>query len=115
MVSEFYANYYCTLEKKASSKMVIKKDPMHDSVGVRAIPVDISKRTITRVLMGGDFTVLSRTTEYDYRMGAMKGIRKLSTEDKMLHFQWMATIIAEDKEREEWVTGRKSIYKASLN
>ncbi|MCE0480767.1 hypothetical protein HAX54_037875 [Datura stramonium] len=60
-------------------------------------------------------TPKARTTEYDYRMGAMKGIRKLSTEDKMLHFQWMANIIAEDKERPEWVTGRKPIYKASLN
>ncbi|MCD9642261.1 hypothetical protein HAX54_028952 [Datura stramonium] len=57
----------------------------------------------------------ARTTEYDYRMGAMKGIRKLSTEDKMLHFQWMANIIAEDKERAERVTGIKPIYKASLN
>ncbi|MCE3050784.1 hypothetical protein HAX54_048143 [Datura stramonium] len=37
----------------------------------------------------------SRTIEYDYRMGAMNGIRKLSIEDKMLHFQWMTNITAE--------------------
>ncbi|MCE0480734.1 hypothetical protein HAX54_037836 [Datura stramonium] len=42
MVREFYANYYCTLEKKASSKMEIKKEPVLDSIRVRAIPVDIS-------------------------------------------------------------------------
>ncbi|MCE0480915.1 hypothetical protein HAX54_038146, partial [Datura stramonium] len=46
---EFYANYYCTLEKKAPSKNAIKKE---HSVGVRAILVNISERTITRVLMG---------------------------------------------------------------
>ncbi|MCE3050541.1 hypothetical protein HAX54_047482, partial [Datura stramonium] len=115
MVREFHTNYYCTLEKMASSKTAIEKDPVLDSIRVRAIPVDILERTINRVLMGGDFTVPSRTTEYDYRMGAMKGIRKLSTKDKMFHFQWMANIIAEDKERVEWVIGRKLIYKASLN
>ncbi|MCD7466662.1 hypothetical protein HAX54_003580 [Datura stramonium] len=65
---------------------------------------------MARVLMGGDFTFPTR-----YRMEAMKGIRKLRTEDKVLHFQWMANIIAEDKEGAEWVTGRKPIYKASLN
>ncbi|MCD7471824.1 hypothetical protein HAX54_012505 [Datura stramonium] len=53
MVCEFYVNYYYTLEKKASSKMVIKKEPVLDFVRVRAIPVDILERTITRVLMGG--------------------------------------------------------------
>ncbi|MCD7464073.1 hypothetical protein HAX54_052012, partial [Datura stramonium] len=65
--------------------------------------------------MGGDYTVLTKTTEYDYGMEPMKGIRKLSTEDKVLHFQWMAEIIVKDKEGVEWVTGRKPIYKASLN
>ncbi|MCD7465722.1 hypothetical protein HAX54_001810 [Datura stramonium] len=115
MVCGFYKNYCCTLEKKASSKTEIKKEIVLDSVRVRAIPVDISERTTTRVLMGGDFTVLTRITEYGYRMEAMKGIRKLSTEDKMLHFQWMANIIAEEKEGAEWVTSRKPIYKASLN
>ncbi|MCD9558429.1 hypothetical protein HAX54_015803 [Datura stramonium] len=35
---------------------------------VRAIPVDISKRTITRVLMGGYYKVPTKTIEYDYRM-----------------------------------------------
>ncbi|MCD7453014.1 hypothetical protein HAX54_019271 [Datura stramonium] len=69
MVHEFYANYYCTLEKKASSKTTIKKEPVLDSVRVRTILVDISERTITRVLMGGDFTMPTRTTKYDYRMG----------------------------------------------
>ncbi|MCE5167049.1 hypothetical protein HAX54_035137, partial [Datura stramonium] len=49
-------------EKKASSKMAIKKEPVLDSVRVKAIPVDISKRTITRVLMGGDFTGPTRTS-----------------------------------------------------
>ncbi|MCD7461070.1 hypothetical protein HAX54_045095 [Datura stramonium] len=67
------------------------------------------------VLMGGDYTVLTQTTEYDYRIDAMKGIRKLSIEEKLMHFQWMENIIAEDKEGVEWVTGRKLIYKASLN
>ncbi|MCD9646387.1 hypothetical protein HAX54_036170, partial [Datura stramonium] len=76
--------------KKASSKTAIKKEPVLDSVRVRAIRVDISERTITRVLMGGNFTVPTKTTEYDYRMEAMK-------------------------ERAEWITGRKPIYKASLN
>ncbi|MCD9644863.1 hypothetical protein HAX54_033376 [Datura stramonium] len=56
MVHEFYENYYCTVEKKALSKNSIKKEPMLDSVQVRSIPVDISKRTITRVLMGGRYT-----------------------------------------------------------
>ncbi|MCD9558374.1 hypothetical protein HAX54_015724 [Datura stramonium] len=93
MVREFYANHYCTLEKKASSKTTIKKAPVLDYVRVRVIPVDILERIITRVLMGGDFTVPTRTTEYDYRMEAMKGIRKLSTEDKMFHFQWMDNIM----------------------
>ncbi|MCE0481643.1 hypothetical protein HAX54_039531, partial [Datura stramonium] len=51
---------------------------------VRAILVDLSERTITRVLMGGDYIVPTRTTEYDYRMEAMKGIRKLSTKNKMV-------------------------------
>ncbi|MCD7469414.1 hypothetical protein HAX54_008459 [Datura stramonium] len=74
---------------------------------VRVIPVDISERTITRVLMGGEFTLPTRTTEYDYYMEAMKGIRKLRTKDKVFHLQWMANIIAEDKEGAEWVTGRK--------
>ncbi|MCD9642078.1 hypothetical protein HAX54_028712 [Datura stramonium] len=87
MVCEFYANYYYTLEKKASSKKAIKKEPVLDFVRVRAIPVDISERTITKVLMGGDFTVPTRTTKYNYPMEAMKGIRKLRTEDKVLHFQ----------------------------
>ncbi|MCE2055316.1 hypothetical protein HAX54_042391 [Datura stramonium] len=66
MVYEFYTNYYYTLEKKSYSKKAIKKEPMLDSIRVRAIPVDISDRTITRVLMGGDFTLPTRTTEYDY-------------------------------------------------
>ncbi|MCD7452536.1 hypothetical protein HAX54_017365 [Datura stramonium] len=65
--------------------------------------------------MGGNFTVPTRTTKYDYRMEALKGIGKLSTEDKMLHFQWMANIIAEEKEGAKWVTGIKPIYKESLN
>ncbi|MCD7469276.1 hypothetical protein HAX54_008202 [Datura stramonium] len=82
MVREFYANCYCTLEKKDSSKKAIKKEPMLDSIKVRSIPVDISERTITRVLMGGEFTLSYRTIEYDYLMEAMKGIRKLRTEDK---------------------------------
>ncbi|MCD7455870.1 hypothetical protein HAX54_029907, partial [Datura stramonium] len=86
-----------------------------EMVRVRAIPIDISERTITRILMGGDYTVPIRTTEYDYQMEAMKGIRKLSIEEKVLHFQWMANIIVEDKEGEEWVTGIKPINKASLN
>ncbi|MCD9559911.1 hypothetical protein HAX54_018287 [Datura stramonium] len=93
MVREFYANYYYTLEKNASSKTEIKKEPMLDSVRVRVIPVVISERTVSRVLMGGDFTVPSRTTKYDYRMGAMKGIIKLSTEEKILHFKWMETLL----------------------
>ncbi|MCD7464105.1 hypothetical protein HAX54_052091 [Datura stramonium] len=66
MVCEFYANHYYTLEKKASSKKAIKKEPVLDSVRVRDIPVDISERAITRVLMGGDFTLPAKTTEYDY-------------------------------------------------
>ncbi|MCD7469969.1 hypothetical protein HAX54_009464 [Datura stramonium] len=44
-----------------------------------------------------------------------KGIRKLRTEDQVLHFQWMDNIIAKDKEGAEWVTSRKSIYKDSMN
>ncbi|MCD9643632.1 hypothetical protein HAX54_031250 [Datura stramonium] len=40
------------------------------------------------------------TTEYDYRMEAMKGIRKLRIEDKVLYFQWMANIISK-KRREQ--------------
>ncbi|MCE0481942.1 hypothetical protein HAX54_040155 [Datura stramonium] len=79
MVHEFYANYYCTLEKKAPSNNVVKKMPVLDSVRVRAILVDISKRTISMVLMGGNNTVPTRTTEYDYQMEAMKGIKKWST------------------------------------
>ncbi|MCE3216774.1 hypothetical protein HAX54_007997, partial [Datura stramonium] len=71
MVREFYANYYCTLEKKSPSKNVIKKEPVLDSVRVRAIPVNISEWTITRVLMGGDYTVSTRTTEYDHQMETM--------------------------------------------
>ncbi|MCD7459799.1 hypothetical protein HAX54_041997 [Datura stramonium] len=114
IVHEFYANYYCTLEKKASSMKAIKKEPMIDSVRVRDIPVDISERTITRVLKGSDFTLSARTVEYDYCMEEMKGIKKLRTEGKVLHFQWMANIIAEDKKGPEWVIGRKLIYKASL-
>ncbi|MCE3215181.1 hypothetical protein HAX54_001202 [Datura stramonium] len=55
MVCEFYANYYYTLEKKTLSKNAIKKEPVLDSVRVRAIPVDISEWTITRVLMGGNY------------------------------------------------------------
>ncbi|MCD7463778.1 hypothetical protein HAX54_051367 [Datura stramonium] len=39
-----------------------------------------------------------RTTKYDYRIEEMKGIRKLRNEEKVLHFQWMENIIAEDKE-----------------
>ncbi|MCE3215351.1 hypothetical protein HAX54_002068 [Datura stramonium] len=115
MVHEFYANYYCTLEKKATSKNEIKKEPVLDSVRVRAIPVDISEWTITRVFMSGDYTVPTRTTEYDHQIEAMKGIKKLRTEDKLMHFQWMANIVVEDKEGAEWVTGRKLIHKASLN
>ncbi|MCD9645686.1 hypothetical protein HAX54_034812, partial [Datura stramonium] len=65
--------------------------------------------------MGGDYIVLTRTTEYDYLMEAMKGIRKLSTKDKVMHFQWMENIITDDKKGVKWVTGRKPIYKASLN
>ncbi|MCD7446938.1 hypothetical protein HAX54_019749 [Datura stramonium] len=114
MVHEFYANYYYTLEKKAPSKNAIKKEPVLDSVRVGAIPNDISKRTITRVLMSGDYTVPTETTEYDYLMEAMKGIKNLRTKDKVLHFQWMANIISKDKEGAEWVTGRKPFYKASL-
>ncbi|MCD7456875.1 hypothetical protein HAX54_033396 [Datura stramonium] len=53
-------------QKKAPSKSAIKKKPVLDSVRVRAILVNISERTITRVLIGGDYTVLTRTTEYDY-------------------------------------------------
>ncbi|MCE0482069.1 hypothetical protein HAX54_040448, partial [Datura stramonium] len=82
MICKFYTNYYYTLEKKAPSKNVIKKESVLDSVRVRAIPVDISERTITRILMGGDYTVPTRTTEYDYRIEEMKGIRELSNEDK---------------------------------
>ncbi|MCD7453666.1 hypothetical protein HAX54_021821, partial [Datura stramonium] len=52
--------------------------------------------------MGGDFTLTTRTIEYDYRMEAMKGIRKLRIEDKVLNLQWMANIIAEDKDGVEW-------------
>ncbi|MCE0481296.1 hypothetical protein HAX54_038947, partial [Datura stramonium] len=48
-------------------------------------------------------------------MEAMKGIGKLSTEEKLIHFRWMANIIVEDKEEAEWVTSRNPIYKASLN
>ncbi|MCD7466403.1 hypothetical protein HAX54_003055 [Datura stramonium] len=76
MVHEFYANYYCTLEKKDSSNKAIKKEPVLDFA---------------------------------------RGIRKLTTKDKVLHFQLMDNIIDEDKEGAEWVTGRKLIYKASLN
>ncbi|MCE3216944.1 hypothetical protein HAX54_009626 [Datura stramonium] len=93
MVHEFYANYYCNLEKKASSKKAIKKEPVLDSVRIRDIPGDISERTITRALMGGDFTLSTKTTEYDYRMEAMKGIKNLRTVDKVFHFQWMANIL----------------------
>ncbi|MCD7448939.1 hypothetical protein HAX54_047551 [Datura stramonium] len=63
MVREFYANYYYTLEKKAPSKIAIKKEPVLDSVRVRAIPVDISKGTTTRVLMGVNGNVLSENRE----------------------------------------------------
>ncbi|MCD7458896.1 hypothetical protein HAX54_039520 [Datura stramonium] len=91
MVHEFYANYYYTLEENAPSRSVIKKELELDSIWVRAIPVDISERTITRVLMGGDYTMPTSTIE------------------------WMANIIVEDKEEAEWVMGRKPIYKASLN
>ncbi|MCD7449206.1 hypothetical protein HAX54_050644 [Datura stramonium] len=115
MVHEFYTNYYCTLEKKAPSKNVIKKEPVLDSLRVRVIPVDISEKTITRFLMDGDYTVPTQTTEYDYRMEEMKGIRKLSTEDKVMLFQWRTNINSKDKEGSEWVIGRKPIYKASLN
>ncbi|MCD9646724.1 hypothetical protein HAX54_036878 [Datura stramonium] len=86
MVCEFYANYYCTLEKKAPSKNSIKKELVLDSVRIRAIPVDILERTITRVLMGGDYLVPTRNTEHDYRIEAMKGIRKLSTRTKSCTF-----------------------------
>ncbi|MCD7464624.1 hypothetical protein HAX54_053134 [Datura stramonium] len=74
-------------EKKGSSKNSIKKEPVLDSVRVRVIPIDIPERTITKVLMDGDYTVPIITIEYDYRMEAMKGMRKLSTEYKVLHFQ----------------------------
>ncbi|MCE0481323.1 hypothetical protein HAX54_039002 [Datura stramonium] len=57
----------------------------------------------------------ARTIEYDYRMKAMKGIITLRTKDMVLHFQWMDNIIIEYKEGAEWVTGKKPIYKASLN
>ncbi|MCE2056029.1 hypothetical protein HAX54_043938 [Datura stramonium] len=63
--------------------------------------LDISERTITRVLMGGDYKVLTQTTEYDYQIEAMKGIKKLSTKDKVIHFQWMENIIAKDMEGAE--------------
>ncbi|MCD9645914.1 hypothetical protein HAX54_035319 [Datura stramonium] len=47
-------------------------------------------------------------------MEAIKGIERVSTEDKLMHSQWMANIIDKDKEGAEWVIGRKLIYKASL-
>ncbi|MCE2056121.1 hypothetical protein HAX54_044089 [Datura stramonium] len=110
MVCEFYTNYFNTLENKAPSKNETKKEPMLDSVKVRAIPVDISKLTITRFLVGNGYTVLTQTTKYDNRMEAMKGIKKFNTEDKVMYFKWMEYIIAEDKEGTELVMGRKSIY-----
>ncbi|MCD9638062.1 hypothetical protein HAX54_021767 [Datura stramonium] len=68
---------------------------------VRSIPVDISERTITRVLMGSDYTVSTRTTECGHRMETLKGIRKLSTKNKLMHFWWKDNIIVKDKEEVE--------------
>ncbi|MCD7467309.1 hypothetical protein HAX54_004656 [Datura stramonium] len=76
------------------SRNAIKKEPVLDSVGAGAIPNDISKRTITRVLMSGDYLVPTETTEYDYLMEADKRIKNLRTKDKVLHFRWMANIIS---------------------
>ncbi|MCD9645907.1 hypothetical protein HAX54_035263 [Datura stramonium] len=99
-------------EKNAPSKSVIKKMLVLDSIQVRAILVDISERTINRVLMGGDYTVSIQTTEYDYHMEALKETRKLITQDKLMHVRWMANIITKAKEKAEWVTSRNPICKA---
>ncbi|MCE3050061.1 hypothetical protein HAX54_046391 [Datura stramonium] len=63
MVCKFYANYYCTMGKNSPSKSVINKELVLDLARVRAILVDISERTITRVLMGGDYIVSTQTTD----------------------------------------------------
>ncbi|MCE3215946.1 hypothetical protein HAX54_004149, partial [Datura stramonium] len=61
------------------------------------------------------YSVWNRTPEYDYRIEALKGVKKLRTENKLIHYRWMENIITEAKEDAKWVTSGKPIYKASFN
>ncbi|MCE3050499.1 hypothetical protein HAX54_047385 [Datura stramonium] len=59
MVREFYANYYSTLENKAPTRQAVKKEPVLDMVLVRECPVDISERTISRLVPTVNDNILS--------------------------------------------------------
>ncbi|MCD7463048.1 hypothetical protein HAX54_049855, partial [Datura stramonium] len=101
IVYEFFIKYYSTLEINAPTRQGVKKEPMLDMVPVRACPVDICKRTISRSLFGSSYEALGLTMKYDYQVEALKRVKQVITKDKLMLFRWMANIIAEDKEDAE--------------
>lgn len=79
------------------------------------VEIDISEKTISRVLFGTKFKSQIELLKFDYQMAYLKKVKQLILEYKLMHFKWLAYHIAEAKEKFKWVANSISIYKHTLN
>ncbi|MCD7463783.1 hypothetical protein HAX54_051380 [Datura stramonium] len=71
IIRKFYDDYLETLENYSPTGQKVKDQPRLDSVS-RGRSVDISERTIARLLYCPNIQYPAATTEYGYRMEALK-------------------------------------------
>lgn len=84
----------------SGKKKSIKKQPQIDMVVVRGKEINISMKAIATALFGPDFELVVEIPVHDYKMTDLKKVKKLSTEDKLMHYEWFPENMAESKDGE---------------
>ncbi|KAM3217714.1 putative protein isoform X1 [Capsicum annuum] len=116
MVREFFASYAASLSSSTPKGQLVKNQPPMDRVQVRGRLVDISERTIQRLLFGTEFKAPTSTAEYNHRVSIVKDRVKMADPvQRSSLLKWVASFIAENREEASWVTSKGTITKASLN
>lgn len=67
--------------------------------------IHILVKVIWKAFFCEDFEQITETLEYDYQMSDLKKVEILSTDDKLMHYNWIADHVVEIKEWAKYVNG----------
>lgn len=63
-------------------------------------------KPISNALFGNTFKLVDETQEYDFWINDLKRVKKLSMENRLLHYRWLVDQIVKKDKMPHWSTGQ---------